>query len=122
MAEETLVKKTLTPTVLMVILVTFAFAAFNANIAKAADANGNYSIEYVEHTVQMLRNGYVLVNDTMKINVTGQAPRYFLIGFPYKFAEHVLQCVAFNETNEFPVTLNTPLGERVGFYGKPMRK
>jgi hypothetical protein len=117
MAEETLVKKTLTPTVLMVILVTFAFAAFNANIAKAADANGNYSIEYVEHTVQMLRNGYVLVNDTMKINVTGQAPRYFLIGFPYKFAEHVLQCVAFNETNEFPVTLNTPLGERVGFYG-----
>lgn len=110
-------KKTLAPTVLMVILAAFAFAAFNTNIAKATDANGNYSIEYVEHTIQMLHNGYILVNDTVKINATGQAPKYFLIGFPYKFAEHVLQCVAFNETNEFPVTLNTPLGEHVGFYG-----
>lgn len=110
-------KKTLAPTVLMVILFTFAFAAFNTNIAKATDANENYSIEYVEHTIQMLHNGYILVNDTIKINATGQAPSYFLIGFPYKFAEHVLQCVAFNKTREFPVTLNTPLGERVGFYG-----
>jgi hypothetical protein len=119
MLEENLVKKTLTLTVLMILLVfvILAFAAFNTNIAKATDANGNYSIEYAEHTIQLLHNGYILVNDTIKINVTGQAPSYFLIGFPYKFGEYVLQCVAFNETNKFQVTLNTPLGDRAGFYG-----
>lgn len=110
-------KKTLAPTASIIILVILAFAAFNTNIAKATDANGNYSIEYVEHTIRMLHNGYILVNDTIKINVTGQAPSYFLIGFPYTFRESVLQCVAFSETNELQVTLNTPLGERVGFYG-----
>jgi hypothetical protein len=101
----------------MVILVTFTFVALNMRVTKAEDVNGDYSIEYVEHTIEILHNGYIIVNDTIKINATGQSPNYFLIGLPYTFAEHIVECAAFNKTHKFPITLNTPLGERVGFYG-----
>jgi hypothetical protein len=102
---------------LTLVLTITVFATFNMVIVKAADPNGNYSIEYVEHKIEVLHNGYIVINDTIRINVTDRAPSYFLIGFPYMFAEHVLQCIAFNETHEFPVTFNVPMEERVGFYG-----
>jgi len=92
------------------------FASFLSNM-KAVQAQSDYNIEHVNHEVTVLYNGYVLINDTVTINVvTGEAPTDFLIGFPYKYGEYVLRSVAHNASDFFAVTLNVPLGDRVGFY------
>jgi hypothetical protein len=83
---------------------------------KIATASPAYNIENVTHNVEVLYNGYVLINDT--VTVSGYADS-FLLGFPYKYGSHVLQAVAYdvsNESNMFPVNLNVPLENRVGFY------
>jgi hypothetical protein len=91
------------------------FASFLSNM-KVVQAQSDYTIEHVNHEVTVLYNGYVLINDTITINVTGQAPTDFLIGFPYKYGEYVLRSVAHNASDFFAVTLNVPLGDCVGFY------
>ncbi|MEM3090889.1 MAG: hypothetical protein QXW17_03915, partial [Candidatus Bathyarchaeia archaeon] len=63
-------------------------------------------------------NGYVFVNDTIK--VSGKVQNGFLIGFPYKYAPHVIRCIAFNAANftqQFDVASGAPLNNRIGFYG-----
>ena len=82
--------------------------------------NENYKIDWVNHTVELTYNGYVLVNDTIQIRgqtSAGVALKNFRIGFPYEYAPYVLRCVAYDSSNVFPVKLNVPLGEHVGFYG-----
>jgi hypothetical protein len=91
------------------------FASFLSNM-KVVQAQSDYTIEHVNHEVTVLYNGYVLINDTVTINVTGQAPTDFFIGFPYKYGEYVLRSVAHNASDFFAVTLNVLLGDRVGFY------
>lgn len=91
------------------------FASFLSNM-KAVQAQSDYTIEHVNHEITVLYNGYVLINDTITINVTGQAPADFFIGFPYKYGQHLLRSVAHNASGFFPLTLNVPLGDRVGFY------
>jgi hypothetical protein len=45
------------------------------------------------------------------------APINFLMGFPDQYGQYVLKAVAFNDSNSFPVTLDTPLNGHVGYYG-----
>ncbi len=109
-------KAALAFSVLTIAVVFLVSILFNIKIVKAETAD--YSIEHVNHAIEVLYNGYVLVNDTVTINVTGQAPSDFLIGFPYEYGSYVLRCIAYNESYTFPVSLNVPLEEnRVGFYG-----
>lgn len=98
-------------TALTIAALTFISTAF---IIKSAEAQTDYTIEQVEHTIEVMYNGYIFINDT--IQITGSAPDGFLIGFPYKYGSHVLRCVAFNATNTFTVNLNVPLEGRTGFY------
>ncbi|RLI15175.1 hypothetical protein DRO41_04635, partial [Candidatus Bathyarchaeota archaeon] len=82
--------------------------------------NENYKIDWVNHTVELTYNGYVLVNDTIQIRgqaSAGVALKNFRIGFPYEYAPYVLRCIAYDSSNVFPVKLNVPLGGRIGFYG-----
>jgi hypothetical protein len=96
-------------TVTALILVSFSF-----NI-KTVEANpSDYIIEYVNHTIKVMYNCYIFINDT--IQITGQASNGFLIGFPYKYGSQIVRCVAYNSSDVFQVTLNAPLGNRVGFY------
>ncbi|MGC9345907.1 MAG: hypothetical protein ACP5ER_03845, partial [Candidatus Bathyarchaeales archaeon] len=80
-----------------------------------------YRIEQVSHTIKVLYDGYIFINDTVWI--TGQALgeaaslQHFLIGFPYKYGPHILRCTARNASETFPVRLNVPLENHVGFYG-----
>ena len=97
----------------MLVLVSISFNVQNVEAASAEDSD--YSIEQVNHTVEVMYNGYIFINDTIRI--TGQASNGFLIGFPYKYGSHVLRCVAYNATDTFHVSLNVPLENRVGFYG-----
>jgi len=109
-------------TVIMLILVSIPL---NVKSVKAtASENAYYIIEQVNHTIKVLYDGYIFINDTIRI--TGQASdgetslEYFLIGFPYKYGPHVLRCTARNARNAsetFPVRLNVPLENHVGFYG-----
>jgi len=81
-------------------------------------ANGTYAIEHVDHTISVMYNAYVLMNDTIRLS--GQLPNSFLLGFPYRFGPYVLSVFvsdADNPSNTFPVTLNEPLENHAGFYG-----
>jgi len=98
-------------TVTALILVLFSFNIKTAEATNSLD----YNIEHVNHTIKVLYNGYIFINDT--IQITGKASDGFLMGFPYKYGSYILRCVAYNSSNIFPVTLNVPLENHVGFYG-----
>jgi len=111
-------KEALAFTILVVATTIFVSIAVNIEIVEGTDAeNADYSIEHLNHTIRVMYNGYVAINDTVRINVTGQAPNDFLIGFPNKYGSNVLRCVAYNESDTFTVDLDVPLENRVGFYG-----
>ena len=111
-------KLALTFAILMVTITIFVLVKVNTKCVVAGVAgDADYTIERVNHTIEVMYNGYVLINDTIKLNVTEQAPSYFLIGFPYEYGSYVLRCIAYNESDFFPVSLDVPLEDRVGFYG-----
>ncbi len=86
--------------------------------SKVAVANPDYNIDRVDHTVKVLYNGYLLINDTITTSVPPSGS--FFIGFPYKYGSQLLRSVAYKASDRstvYPVTLNVPLENRVGFYG-----
>lgn len=97
-------------TVIILIFISIPFS-----IRTVGAANDDYTIEYVNHTIKILYDGYILINDTIKI--TGQVPDAFFMGFPIKYGPYILQASAYNESDVFPVSLNVPFEDRVGFYG-----
>jgi hypothetical protein len=98
-------------TIAMVVLVSISLSA------RAVKADSEYSIEHVFHTVTIMYNGYVFINDTLRVNITEQVPTDFLIGFPDRYGQSVLKCFAFAGSDDFAVSLNVPLSGRMGFYG-----
>jgi len=100
----------------MLILIS---ASFNIKTVEATD-NANYRIEHVDHTIEVMRNGYILINDTIRIVGNASAGTVldgFHIGFPYKYGAHVLHCVAYNGSDIVgDVKFNVPLDNRMGFY------
>jgi hypothetical protein len=112
--EERLMRKT---ALLVGVLVIAAILAISASVdIRPAQAEESYSVEHVFHTVKVLYNGYVFINDTLELNVNGSL-NYFLIGLPAGYGQSLVKCLAFNDNETFPVTLNVPLSGRVGFYG-----
>jgi hypothetical protein len=78
----------------------------------------SYAVEWVNHQVKILYNGYILVNETIKIS--GTALNSLTIGFPYRHGSYVLRCIAYNTANinqRYNVTTGVPLDDRIGFYG-----
>jgi hypothetical protein len=97
--------------------VTFLILALNAFYVKNARAANEYTVEWINHNVEVLYNGYVFINDTIKIS---GAPNSFLFGLPYQYGPHILECVAFQSadpTRRYKVTVGVPLADRMGFYG-----
>ncbi len=102
-------------TLLVVAMIFSVSMSFNA---RSVRADANYEVQNVNHTISVLSNGFVLMNDTLTLS--GQVPPSFLLGFPYTFGSYVLRCVASdasNTSNTFPVSLSVPLEDHVGFYG-----
>lgn len=95
--------------ILSLAIVVLALTSFNITSARASSS---YSIESVNHTVGVLSNGYVLVNDT--IAISGQTDS-FLLGFPHTFGPNVVSAIAYNTTNTFPVSLNVPFEDTCWF-------
>lgn len=78
-------------------------------------AQGSYNIQRVDHEVEVMYSGHVVIRDT--ITISGQLIGDFLIGFPSKYGAYVLKGIAYDEDNNvFPLSLGVQLAE-TGFYG-----
>jgi len=113
--EEKSVRKTVAVFIILALAIAvLALASFNNFSVRASST---FSVQSVNHTVGALYNGYVLVNDT--ITTSGQTGS-FLLGFPHSFGPNVVSVMAYstdNAANTFPVSLNVPFEDHVGFYG-----
>ena len=108
-------KATVIGAALLFVMILLVSISFNVMTVRADDG---YTIEQVNHKIDVLYNGYILINDTITLNITGQAgPSSFLMGFPDKYGSQVVRCVAHSETETYTVTLDVPLENRLGFYG-----
>ncbi|HJX02558.1 MAG TPA: hypothetical protein VJ439_01705, partial [Candidatus Bathyarchaeia archaeon] len=108
-------KATVIGTVPLFVMILLVSISFNVMTVRADDG---YTIEQVNHKIDVLYNGYILINDTITLNITGQTgPSSFLMGFPDKYGSQVVRCVAHSETETYTVTLDVPLENRLGFYG-----
>lgn len=77
-------------------------------------AQDSYTIQHVDHEVEVMYSGHVVIRDT--VTISGQLIGDFLIGFPYKYGAYVLKGKAHSEDNNFPLSLGVQLSE-TGFYG-----
>ena len=102
-------------TVAIIMFSLIIFLPLSVNTATVSAADNAYEIQHVNHAVEIMYSGHILINDT--IEVTGQITDCFLIGFPYKYGPYVLKCVAYDANNIFPVNLDVSLENRSGFYG-----
>ncbi|MEM0488378.1 MAG: hypothetical protein QW497_05155 [Candidatus Bathyarchaeia archaeon] len=78
-------------TVLSVTILMLFMAVFPLNIVKSQSI---YSVEWVNHRISILHNGFILVNDTVKL--VSQSLDHFLIGFPSKYAQYLVDYAAFD--------------------------
>jgi hypothetical protein len=107
------VKRAALVIVLLVFSVAIISLSFNSQTALAQDAN--YSIQSVDHEVEIMYSGHVVIRDT--IHVSGQLTGDFLIGFPYRYGSYILKALAYDADNTFQVSLGVQLADRSGFYG-----
>jgi hypothetical protein len=75
----------------------------------------DYTIDKVDHQVQVMYSGHVVILDT--IHVSGQVTDGFMIGLPYKYSADVLKGFAYDDTHVYQLNLGVQLGDRSGFYG-----
>jgi hypothetical protein len=78
-------------------------------------AQTNYNIDKVDHQVQVMHSGHVVILDT--IYVSGQISDGFMIGLPFKYSANVLEGFAYDETHVYQLNLGVQLGQVSGFYG-----
>src|SRR4030042_2624864 len=109
-------KKTALIFIMLASVLIFA-VSIHVNLEKV-EAEGSYVVEHVDQNLQIMYNGYVLMNET--VQVSGQTPSNFKMGFPYTFGSYLVSCNAFetsNPSHTYPVSLNEPLEGRSGYYG-----
>jgi hypothetical protein len=97
-------------------VVALLFISFSSNL-RIAKAQGTYQIEHLDHAISLMSNGYVLLNDTIRIS--GEGPSDFFFGLPYRFGSFVVWYNAFDanvSSTTFPVSVNEPFQNRSGFY------
>jgi hypothetical protein len=102
----------------VIVLLAFSVAMllpFSLNMQPVSAQEGSYSIQRVDHEVELMYSGQVIIRDT--ISISGQLTGDFLIGFPYKYGSYVLKGVAYDDNDVFPVSLGVQLADRSGFYG-----
>jgi hypothetical protein len=109
------VKKTVVGFTLIVLAVAFLLP-LTFNMQAASAQTSNYTIQNVVHNVQILSSGQIVITDN--IQLSGQKPSSFQIGFPYKYGQYLLEGVAYDPSGkELPITLGVSLQDQSGFYG-----
>ena len=59
----------------------------------------SYSIDRVDHQVQVMYSGHVVILDT--IHISGQVTDGFMIGLPYNYSADVLKGFAYDDTHVY---------------------
>ena len=92
------------------------FLPFTVNNQAANAQTTSYTIQHVDHSVQVLYSGQVIISD--KIQISGALPSTFQIGLPYKYGSFLVKGLAYdNNYNILPVGLGVQLQDQSGFYG-----
>jgi hypothetical protein len=91
------------------------FLPFSLNIRTASAQDAGYSIQHVDHQVEIMYSGHVVIRDT--IQATGQLTDGFLIGFPHQYGSHVLKGVAYDANGILPMSLGVQVEGQSDFYG-----
>ena len=102
----------------VIVVVVFSVAIllpFSLNTRMVLAQDDNYAIQRVDHEVELMYSGHVVIRDT--IRVSGQLTGDFSIGFPHTYGSYVLKGIAYDENNVFQLSLGVQLAERSGFYG-----
>jgi hypothetical protein len=86
---------------------------FSSGIVSAQTSS--YNIDRVNHQVQVMHSGHVVILDT--IHISGQVTDGFMIGLPYKYSANVLEGFAYDDTHVYRLNLGVQLGQVSGFYG-----
>jgi hypothetical protein len=97
------------------VLVVFSVSMLLSFSVGTVFAQESYSIQSVDHEVEVLYSGHVVIRDT--IHVSGQLTGDFVMGFPNRYGSYVLKGMAYDESNVFPVSLGVQVANRSGFYG-----
>jgi len=80
-----------------------------------ANAQTGYTIQHVDHNVQLLYSGHVVISDTFTL--TGTLPSSFLVGMPFKYSSYVLKGIAYDGNYiVLPMTLGVQFESQSGFY------
>jgi hypothetical protein len=91
------------------------FLPLSANVNTVSAQNTSYSIQHVDHQVELMYSGHVIIRDT--IQVAGQLTDGFLIGFPQQYSSHVLKGVAYDADGVLPMSLGVLVAGQSDFYG-----
>ncbi len=104
-------RKLVTSTLIIMSLI-FLPTVLNFNFVSAQSSG--YTIQSVEHTVEVMFSGHMVVRDEIK--VSGSVSNGFQIGIPSTYASYALRVVAFDGTRGYPVEIVDQLGGQSGFY------
>ena len=105
--------------ILTITLMVTSLALFNIRPAQAAGSQ-EYTIERVDHKLQILNDGNAFLTDTIRI--VGKAAdetatlESFRMGFPYNYSQYIVREMSYNSSMSFQVNPNVPLEGRLGFY------
>jgi len=92
------------------------FLPFSLNNQAVKAQTSGYTIQNVDHTVQVLYSGHVVISDT--IELSGQVPSSFEVGLPFKYGSYLLTVTAYDSNNNsLQVTMGVQLQDKSGFYG-----
>jgi hypothetical protein len=82
--------------------------------AVSAQTSG-YTIDSVNHQVQVIYSGQVAIIDT--IHISGRVTDGFMIGLPYKYSADVQKALAYDDSHTYQINTGVQFGEGNGFYG-----
>ncbi len=104
--------------IIMLALLFFQIPVFipnaSANSAFTQDMS-KIKVHSVAHTVELLEGGLIVINDTLTVSADENVSVNFPIGFPYDYAQYLIDCLAIADNREIPIVLNYGLGVP-GFY------
>ena len=96
------------------VLIT-AFIFVSANVSSASAQIEGYTIQNVEHQIELLYSANVVIRET--ITLAGKAIDAFIMGFPYRYSGYILKGLAFDQSGLLQMNMGVQLGNRSGFYG-----
>ena len=102
-------------TIVTLLIVSLLFLTILPTLSNDATALTSYNINQVDHTIEVLYSGNVIITDT--IYVTGKVTDTFTIALPYIYSTEVLKVLAYDQNNVYTVNLGVPMGNHSGFYG-----